>query len=75
MLVEKARWELLKDAAYCSEQILEAALDKTAIVGPLETLGQIHMNLALSHLLKLFCFPEISALEKLGLKNLVSVDP
>ena len=32
---EKARWELLKNAACCFEQILEAASYKTAAVWPL----------------------------------------
>ena len=32
---EKARWELHKDAVCCFEQILEAALQKTAAIWPL----------------------------------------
>ena len=32
---EKARWELLKNATYCFEHILETSSYKTAIVWPL----------------------------------------
>ena len=38
--VEKARWELHKDAVCCFEQILEAAPHKTAIVRPLTSISQ-----------------------------------
>ena len=43
---KKTRWELLKDAACCSEQILEARPFKIADVQPLNTILQIiqHMQ-------------------------------
>ena len=33
MLGEKAKWKLLKNVAYCFEEILKAAPRKTATVG------------------------------------------
>ena len=42
---EKGRWELLKDAACCFEQVLEAALHETAAIWQLtshHTIQAIH---------------------------------
>ena len=41
---EKAKWELHKDAAFCFDQILEAALDKAPAVWPLTSHPQNHLN-------------------------------
>ena len=39
-LLEKARWELLKDAVCCFEQILESVPNETASIWPLTSISQ-----------------------------------